>query len=366
MNRSPQDFAGARPLIDWSKVNRVLLVRLRSIGDTVLMTPCLQALNDWRPDIEIGLVTEPLAAPVLDGHLTVEHVFVAGPSVPSRLRLVSRLRHQGFDVAFNLHGGTTALMLTAMSGARHTVGYRGRRGSWLLSDRAPAPNVILGRERVHSVEQQLALLQWAGVPLTGRLRLSLAVDSTSAASLRSKLTTTGIPAAALASSRFAIVAPGAAFDSKRWSSRGFASVIDHLAVRWQLESIVIAGPGQEQVAREVAETSRSGARVLSGISIGELKALVQAFGRVFVGNDSGPMHIAAAFNCPIVAVFGSSNPDVWHPWTDAAYRVLGGERGVPDSGVRSAIDRIEVEKVIAALDDVLEPAAAESYFLKRL
>lgn len=360
MNRSSQDIAGARPTIDWSKVRRVLLVRLRSIGDTVLMTPCLEALNDWQPGIEIGVVTEPLAASVLEGHRLVEHLFESGHSVFSRLLLLARLRRHRFDVAFDLHGGTTAKMLTAMSGARHTAGYRSRPGSWMLNERAPDPNVILGRDRIHSVEQQLALLQWAGVPLTGRPRLSLAVDSPSAESLRTKLITAGIPIGANASARFAIVAPGAAFASKRWSSRGFASVIDHLATRWQIESIVIGGPGQEQLAREAAEASRSGAKVLSQISVGELKALVKLFGRVFVGNDSGPMHIAAAFDCPIVAVFGSSNPDVWHPWTGAAYRVLGGERGVPDSDERGAIDRVEVEQVIAALDDVLESAAARA------
>ena len=359
MNRSAQDIEGVRPPIDWSKVHRVLFVRLRSIGDTVLMTPCLEALNDSQPAVEISVVTEPLAAPVLEGHPLVEQLFVSSDSAFARLSLVSHLRRHRFDVAFDLHGGTTARLLTAMSGARYTVGYRGRPGSWLLSERAPDPNVILGRRLVHSVEQQLALLKWTGVPPTGQPRLSLAVDSASAASLRSKLTTPAIPGN-LASDRFAIVAPGAAFESKRWSGRCFASLIDHLAGRWQIESIVIAGPGQEQLAREVAEASRSGATVLSQITVGELKALVQIFGRVFVGNDSGPMHIAAAFGCPIVAVFGSSNPDVWHPWTTTPYRVLGGERGVPDSGVRGAIDRVETEQAIVALDDVLEAAAVRA------
>jgi ADP-heptose:LPS heptosyltransferase len=175
----------------------------------------------------------------------------------------------------------------------------------------------------------------------------------------------GIDATALAPRRFAILAPGATFDSKRWSSQGFGAVIDHLSSRWQLESIVIAGPGQERLAAEVAGASRTNARVLSNIGVAELKALVEMFGRVFVGNDSGPMHIAAALNCPVAAVFGSSNPDVWHPWTDAAYRVVGGERGAGDSDARGAINRIAVAEVIAAVDQVLESAGA-SALLKEL
>lgn len=366
MNRSSQVGVGDGPAIDWPQVRRVLLVRLRSIGDTVLMTPCLQALNEWRPGIEIGVVTEPLATPVLQGHLLVDHLFVAGKSLASRLGLVARLRRKHFDVAFNLHGGTTAMMLTALSGARHTIGYRGQRGSWLLNARAPAPTVIFGRENIHSVEQQLALLKWAGVSLPESPRLSVAADTDARAAVRARLVRVGIPDSTLASVRFAIVAPGAAFDSKRWTSRGFAAVIEHLENRWQLESLVIAGPGQERIATEVAKASRAHPRLLLRIGLAELTALVGSFGCVFVGNDSGPMHIAAALGCPIVAVFGSSNPDVWHPWTDTAYRVLGGERSVPDSGVRGVIDRVDVEQVIAALDDVLESAATRTNSLEGL
>ena len=360
MTQAARDLRGESRPLDWSRVSRVLLVRLRSIGDTVLMTPCLQALKDWQPGVEIGVVSEPVAAPVLDGHPLVDHLLVVGKSPASRLNVVSRLLRERFDLAFNLHGGTTAMMLTAMSGARHTVGYRGQRGSWLLRSRAPGPDVILGRTRIHSVEQQLALLRWTGVPMPAQPRLSLAIDPGAVSSLRTKLMSAGIDATALAPRRFAIVAPGATFDSKRWSSQGFGAVIDHLSSRWQLESIVIAGPGQERLAAEVAGASRINARVLSNIGVAELKALVEMFGRVFVGNDGGPMHIAAALNCPVAAVFGSSNPDVWHPWTDAAYRVIGGERGAGDSHTRGAINQVAVSAVIAAVDQVLESAATQA------
>ena len=324
------------------------------------MTPCLQALNDWQPSVEISVVTEPPAAPVLEGHSLVDQLFVTGNGLSSRLSLAARLRSQAFDIAFNLHGGSTAMLLTAMSGAKHTFGFRGQRGSWLLAERAPGPDVLLGRKTVHSVEQQLALLSFAGVPAPQQPRLSLAIDSGAAARAREKLIGAGLSASSLTSGRFAIVAAGAAFESKRWGARRFASVIDHLQSRWLLESIIIAGPGQERLAGEVAGFSNSNPCVLSGVSLAELKAVVGNFGRVFVSNDSGPMHIAAALECPVVAVFGSSNPDVWHPWTSAPYRVLGGERGTPDSNVRGSIDTIQADEVIAAVDEVLELAATHA------
>jgi ADP-heptose:LPS heptosyltransferase len=324
------------------------------------MTPCLQALKDWQPSVEISVVTEPSAAQVLEGHSLVDHLLVTGKAPTSRLRLLARLRSKSFDLAFNLHGGTTAMLLTAMAGAKHTFGFRGQRGSWLLGERAPGPDVLLGRKTVHSVEQQLALLSFAGVPVPQQPRLSLAIDSDAAVRAREKLIAAGLTTASLTSGRFAIIAAGAAFESKRWDARRFASVIEHLQSRWQLDSIIIAGPGQERLASEVSGFSNSNPRVLSGISLAELKAVVGIFGHVFVSNDSGPMHIAAALGCPVVAVFGSSNPDVWHPWTSAPYRVLGGERGTPDSNVRGSIDRVEVDEVLAAVDEVLAPAATRA------
>ena len=346
--------------VDWPRIRSVLLIRLRSIGDTVLMTPCLDALKTFQPDLEIGVVIEPLAQEMVEGHPLVDKLFVTGKSLGSRLSLITKLRRERFDVAFNLHGGTTGMFLGAMSGAKRTIGFRGQPASWLLTDRAPAPNVILGRERIHSVEQQLALLQWAGVPMRERPRLSLAIDPNAASSLRTKLMSSGANAASLASARFAIVAPGAAFESKRWSARGFASLIDHLNSRWKLESIVVAGPGQEALAREVAEDSRSSPLMLSNITLPELTAVIGTFGFLFVGNDSGPMHIAAALDCPMVVMFGSSNPDVWHPWTEAPYRVLGGERGTGDSNNRGSIEQITVDEVITAVDDVLQIAATQA------
>lgn len=273
----PRTSAVSPPSVDWTRVRRVLLIRLRSIGDTVLMTPCLQALDDWRPDVQVSVVTESLAAPVLESHLLVDHLLLTEKSLASKCALISRLRRERFDLAFNLHGGTTGMLIARMCGATNTFAYRGQRGSWLLTDRAPGPDVILERHRVHSVEQQLALLHWAGVPLPAQPQLALEISPDAATSVRERLVAARVPGAQLLSSRFAIVSPGATFESKRWSSRGFASVIDHLRNRCRLESIIIAGPGQERLAREVADESNSNPRVVSGVSLAELKALIGIF-----------------------------------------------------------------------------------------
>jgi lipopolysaccharide heptosyltransferase III len=348
------------PPFDWARVQRVLLIRLRSIGDTVLMTPCLAALKAWRPSLGITVLSEPLAAPILeDNPLVDELIVVANKSIESRARLISRLRKSRFDVAFNMHGGSTGAILARLSGARHSVGYRGLPVSWILSDRAPSPDVILRRAPIHSVEQQLALLNWSGVPWPeSRPRLSLPVIAEVKARVCDRLRTLrGYEFRE--GSGFACIMPGAAFESKRWSAEGFAAVANHLGERWNLQTIVVAGPGQEKMAGEVAAAACAGTARLDGLSLKELIALIE-MAKVFVGNDSGPAHIAAALGRPVVAVWGSSDPTVWHPWTEAPWRIVDGKRFTIEGG-RPPIGQIPASEVVAAVDQVLELALAATH-----
>ena len=322
---------------------------MRSIGDTVLMTPCLAALKTWRPDIEISVLIEPLSAPLLEDHPQVDRLVVAGSGLAARGRLALALRRDRFDAAFNMHGGTTGMILARLSGARYTFAFRGHRQSWLLCGRAPSPDSILGRERIHSVEQQLALLGWAGVPWPeGRPALSLALSGDARAKTRARLESIGFrPEGA----RFAVIAPSAALESKRWTASGFAATVDHLGRRWGFQSVVVAGPGQEGLAREVAALAREKPAIISGLSLKELMALIAMSG-LFVGNDSGPAHIAAAFARPLVVIFGASNVDVWRPWTESAYRTVASTR----PRYARAIKDVSDGEVAAAIDETLESA----------
>jgi heptosyltransferase-3 len=339
------DDASKSAELDWSRVRRVLLVRLRSIGDTVLMTPCLEAIKSWRPDIEITVLSEPLAAPLLEDHPHLDRLIVAPPGLAARARVVSRLRSLRFDVAFNMHGGTTATFFARLSGARHAVGYKGYRYSWLLGARAPSPDAILGRSRIHSVEQQLALLGWAGVPWPkSRPQLSLIVSDIASVSIRARLAE-----ARMGETRFACIAPSAAFESKRWSVAGFAAVVDHLRDRYNLPSLVIAGPAEEHIAREVSERSHAKPLVVAGLSLKELTAII-GMASIFVGNDSGPAHIAAALARPMAVVFGSSDSSVWHPWTECDYGLIES----PDLSIK----QISEAHVIASVDQVMHAAIA--------
>ncbi len=350
MRLSDHNAAPRNTRLNWSLINRVLLIRLRSIGDTVLLTPCLAALKAWRPDIEIEVLSEPLAAPLLEHHPLVDRLIVADPTLTARVDLLARLRARNYDAAFNLHGGTTATLVARLCGARYTIGYAGFRQSWLLTDRAPAPDEILGRKEIHSVEQQLALLHWSGVPWpTHPVRLGLAVSPEAQNRLQQRLAAYTTLTDAASQGDFAVMAPAAALPSKQWRADGFAMVADYVREEFGLPAIIVAGVGQEAIAEQVAQTAHSRPIVLTDLSLPELMALLES-SRIFIGNDSGPAHIAAAFHRPLVVIFGSSNPEVWHPWTDAPYRVV---QAAPRT---QPIASITNEAVCQALDEVWREA----------
>ena len=111
-------------LWDWQQVRRVLVVRLRSIGDAVLTTPSLIALKRFLPHARVDILLEDWVAPVLQGFPFVDEVIaVKRGSRTSRVRIASQIRGNKYDVVYNVHGGTTATLLTRATGAKHRVGY---------------------------------------------------------------------------------------------------------------------------------------------------------------------------------------------------------------------------------------------------
>ena len=253
--RARMGEAAPRPLAparwDWDGVRRVLVVRLRSIGDTVLSTPSLYALRRFLPDAQIDLLLEDWVAPLLDGNPDASRILtVKRNSTASRLSLVRRLRAARYDVAFNLHGGSTAALLTRASGARRRVGYASYRFSRLHNHAAPPATDLWRQAKTHSVEQQLGLLGWAGVPVTDRPATRLFVTAEADARIARKLDAAALPA----SQPFALFHPAAAFDSKRWDARNFARVAARLDALG-LAVVAVAAPGENDVVRAFAESA---------------------------------------------------------------------------------------------------------------
>ena len=338
---------------NWDLVERVLLVRLRSIGDSVLSTPTVSILKTEFPRIQIDIVLEDWVAPLFRSHPQIDDVLISPRSSLGRLALVRDLRKRKYDVAFNLHGGTTAGFLTAFSGAKFRVGLKTYQYPFLYNVLGRSPDAILDRPDLHSVEQQAAMLFDAAVPMTNIPPTSLFVDQESREEVDATLERLGV-----SDSPFALIHPLAAYPSKRWSTKKFTAVIDQLA-REGIASVVLVTPDERELG--VKTIDKTEAVLVDDLSLMTIPALAER-ARIFIGNDSGIAHIAAAMQIPVVTVFGSSNPIHWKPWTDAPNKIVENSFDCqPCPGDRCrvfgnprCIEELPLNKVLEAVSGVLK------------
>ena len=339
----------------WENVRRVLVVRLRSIGDTVLTTPALIALRRFLPDARIDILLEDWVAPVLEGFDAVDNILtVKRGDTKDRLRAMYDLRRRGYDVAFNLHGGATAGFFTFASRANYRVGFDNYRNRFFYNILAPSASEFWRQEKTHSAEQQLALLGWTGVPVADRPKTRLTVkpelEDFAARIFRQYEIDENYP--------FALIHPASVFATKQWAVENFAAVVKHLYERGII-SVAVGTKDDLPILMELFDKSAL-AVLLHNKTLPEITAMA-AKAKIFVGNDSGIAHIAAAVKTPSVVVFGSSNVEHWHPWTDAPHEVVTENLPcAPCAGYKctefdepQCIRRITVERVTAAVERVL-------------
>jgi predicted lipopolysaccharide heptosyltransferase III len=344
----------APPRWDWSDVRKVLLVRLRSIGDTVLATPSLFALKRFLPNATVDILVEDWVAPLLSDHPNVDNVIVLerGGFV-KRARAARELRAANYDVVYNLHGGTTATFLTRATGARHRVGFESYQYAQLHNHQAPSPQSLWSQQKAHSVEQQLALLGWTGVPVTDRPRTRLGISAAARKTVNKLLGESG-----LSDSKLALIHPAAAFATKQWAVENFARVAEFLAERG-FAPVAIAAPNEKELLEKLRSEVKAKIVTLD-LSLPEVTALAEQ-SQLFVGNDSGIAHIAAAVGTPAVVIFGSSNIAHWRPWNSAPAEIVFEEMSCqPCHGYfcekfeqPECILRVPVTRVVAAIERLL-------------
>ncbi|HEY2846151.1 MAG TPA: glycosyltransferase family 9 protein [Bryobacteraceae bacterium] len=287
--------------------SRIAVIRLRSLGDCVLTTPALALLHSYRPDVHIAVVVEDRFHAVFEGIPGVDAILPAQNSA---------LRAWGPRAVLNLHGGTRSMWLTAASGAEIKAGFAHHPYSFLYSAKIPRAQEILGEERpVHTAEHLASAMFWMGVPLTDIPRARLAAGPKRSAGA------------------YAVLHPFASQPDKSWPADRFLAVARHLSAAG-LTPVFVAGPADDVAAFQQFD-------VRHNASLSALKDLM-AGAQIFVGNDSGPAHIAAAFGVPSLVLFGPSDPVTWAPWKTEA-RVL------PSL---ESIERITVEQVIAAAESL--------------
>ncbi|HWE50912.1 MAG TPA: glycosyltransferase family 9 protein [Bryobacteraceae bacterium] len=290
--------------------SRVAIIRLRSLGDCVLSTPAIHLLKGARPDLQIAVVAEDRFAPVFRNNPDISAV------LPPR---IGELRSFEPALCLNLHGGTRSARLTMLSGAGIKAGFDIFKPAWAYNTRIPTAQEVLGIDRrVHTAEHMAAAMFYLGVPIAEVPRAQMYASANAS------------------NEPYAVLHPVAATPEKAWPSSRFLEVADYIGQRG-IEPIFAAGPGDDLSPFKKWRT-------VSGAPLDEVAGLMRG-AQLFIGNDSGPAHVAAAFGVPEVVIFGPSDAETWAPWRTKS-AVLKAE---------GPIARITVGQVILAVNRVLQP-----------
>jgi lipopolysaccharide heptosyltransferase II len=303
-------------------VKRVLLVRLREIGDVALTTPAVRGVRTRFPDAHITYLVEPLSAPVVVTNALIDDVIIAPrrrgiAGVGNEVALIRRLRRERFDLVIDFHGGPRSSLLTWLSGAPVRVGYDVVARGWMYTVRVPRPRELRPR---HSVVNQWDLLAALDIPPPdpSTFPMEMPLDPRAAVAVAERLARGGVGP----EDPLIVIHVSAGNPFRRWPLDHFTTLVAALASDEPPRHVIVtSGPSDRQAADRVIAAARAalGAerhhRILHGdeFSLAELRALADR-AALFIGGDSGPMHIAAASRVPIVVLYGPTLPARSAPW----------------------------------------------------
>ena len=354
-------------------VRSVLVIQFRFMGDLVLLSALLHNLRLHFPRAHLAVLCDESYRPVLEAQPDVDEIMTFGRERTRRgpirgrfgewLRAVRALRARRFDLAVDVADTRTSYLAMRLARARLRVGYRPsqrRRKFW----EGQPYNVFaepFGPGGKHFLDRYLAPLAALGLRVVDReprLRARPEDGAAVAALMREH---------GLSRRGFAVVHPGARVPNRCWPPGNFARVVDEIEGPARLRAVLVGGAPERELADEIlAATASAPVDLVGKLSFGALLALLQQC-RLYVGNDTGPMHLAAAAGAPVVALFGLQSPELWGP-VGADHIVVRPSMPCPcptpeicrppEPNATLCVRRNPVEDVVAAVRAILARQAA--------
>jgi heptosyltransferase-1 len=284
---------------------KILIVRLGSLGDIIHAVPAAAALRRAFPQASIDWLVDERHREVLDLVSVVDRrITVDTSSARSLASVIGELRRTGYDAALDLQGLLKSAILARMSGASRVIGFpadllRERAARFFYSETA-------GDVAPHVIDKNLSVLKAINVRMPD---VEFPIEDRSPHIVGDARSRLGIAEG----QPFAIINPGAAWPNKRWPPVYFAEVSRELAKRHNLRSLVLWGPGEEQIAAAVVTASDNSAAISPPTTIADIVSLTRA-AALMISGDTGPLHIAGASGTPLVAIFGPTDPQRNGPW----------------------------------------------------
>lgn len=284
----------------------VLIIKLRYIGDVLLATPTVHAIKVARPDVRVSMMVNRGTEDVLSGNQDLDEIIVLDKgSLAAQSRLIAGLRGRRFDTVIDLTDGDRSAFLSWISGAPVRIGFNDEhrwRGRYYTQVVQPVPGMR------HRIDRDLEALKPLSIHAGSKdlqLRLSLE-ETTNADQLLDQL---GVQP----SQSIVILQPGARYWFKAWPPERYAEFADRFTSQYGCHVLIGGSHHDIDLAQQIRQMAKSTPTIMAGRTTIKQFAAIAKKSALFVGSDSGAMHIAAAVGTPLVALFGPSNPREWGP-----------------------------------------------------
>ncbi len=345
--------------MDLSEIRKILIIRMRYIGDVILTTPLLKTLKTGLPGVQTHLLVNRGTEAVLESHPHTDRVLVfdyetSGKNIRYAKSFISLLRKEKYDAVIDLTGNDRSALFTRLTGARVRIGYAG--DSELRNILAYNQEIDTLPGSIHTVDHHLKAAEIFGLA-PADIHPFIRVTSGQRDRMETLLCHQGLKA----DESFAVIHPGARRQYKSWPLERFARVGDQI-VRTYGFPVLLSGSREDvKICAQLSEKMEEKNLNLAGqISLADLPALIEK-SRCLIGNDSAPIHIATAVNTPVIALFGPTKWEIWGPRRGhdrimaAGFpcRPCGHSRPVCPMGDRYCMAEISFDAVWSAVADVL-------------
>ncbi|MEA3471264.1 MAG: putative lipopolysaccharide heptosyltransferase III [Thermodesulfobacteriota bacterium] len=342
------------------EIKKILVIKLRHIGDVVLTTPVFESLRQLYPQASLTALVNSGTEAMLAENPHVDRVFVLErdknhiADLKKQIALIAKLRKFRFDLAIELTNNDRGAACSFLSGAKRRLGYRSKNMRFLDRHHLFTDLVTL-KSGLHIVDRHLEMIRYLKFD-SAKIGPELFWSKEEELMCRKIFEKRG----ASFDEQFAVIHPTLDAKYKEWNSVDCSLLCDYLFDRWKVQPILVCGPTVDEMdfTKQVSLTANNPVINFGGqLSLRQLVALI-ANAVIFVGVDSGPMHMAAAVKTPVVAIFGPQNPRRWGPWGKGHIVVQKSwecvpckKKGCDNRGTTSlCLEKLSVDEVIPAID----------------